>query len=149
MLVGCKGASVQMTIPDNDTAKVLQVALRTAFFERKLPETGPLFAGNLFNDSILVDIDSFSKRLLPARLDTLKFKFGSYPQISALLSHIADSLKPNYLYICCFERTDSIYSVSVQSRSDVKFGGGGSMGIDIIKRADSFIVEHTYGNSIN
>jgi len=98
---------------------------------------------------LLVDIDSFPMRLLPAALDTIKFKFGRYQQVAETLRNIADSLKPNYLYICCFQKVDSVYSVSVQSRSFVPFGGGGSMFIDIVKRSDSLIAKNTSGNSIN
>ena len=120
-----------------------------SFLEHKLPEISPLLRGNYFNDSVLVDIDSFPKRLLPATWDTIKFKFASHPQIADMERRIADSLKPNYLYICCFEKTDSSYSVSIQSRSVVAFGGGGSVYVDIVKRGDSFIIKHTLSNSIN
>jgi len=101
--------------PPNDTAKVLQIALRAALLEHKLPEISPLFLGNFFNDSILVDIDSFPKRLLPAALDTIKFKFANHPQIADMERSNPDSLKPNYLYLCCFEITDCSYSDSIQS----------------------------------
>lgn len=146
---GCKCRSAQVIVRANDTVKVLQIALRAVFVEHKLPEIGPLFCGSYFNDSVLVDIDSFPKRLLPATLGKIKFKFVSHPQISDLERRIADSLKPNYLYICCFEKIDSSYSVSIQSRSVLAFGGGGSVYVDIVKRGDSFIITHTSGNSIN
>jgi hypothetical protein len=149
LIVGCNDSSIHLPVLENDTAKVLQIALRNAFFERKLSESPALFRSNLFHDSILIDTDSFPKRLLPLTLDTLKFKFESYPQISGLLSNVADSLKPNYLYICCLERHDSVFSVLIMSRSTVNFGGGGGLYIEIVKRADSFIVKYTLGNSIN
>jgi hypothetical protein len=149
LFVGCKCRSAQIVSPANDTTKALQLALRTALLEYKLPEISPLFRGNLFEDSILVDIDSFPKRLLPAALDTIKFKFGSYRQITDLIGKITDSSRPNYLFVCCFQKMDSVYSVSVQSRSDVRFGGGGAMDVEIIKRGDSFVVKHAWGNSIN
>ena len=149
LCAACKCRSAQIIVPANDTAKVLQIALRFALLEHKLPEISPLLQGNYFNDSILVDIDSFPKLLLPATLDTIKFKFANHPQIADMERRIPDSLKPNYLYICCFEKADSSYSVSIQSRSVVAFGGGGLVYVDIVKRGDSFIITHTSGNSIN
>lgn len=146
---GCK--SHPITVPDhlNDTAKVMQLALRTALLEYKLPEISPLHLGNLFNDSIFVVTDSFPRRLLPATLDKIKFKFGSHQQFMSEIGSVDDSLKPNYLYICCFGKEDSIYSVSIQSRSCLPFGGGGSTFIDIIQWGDSTAVKHYSSNSIN
>jgi hypothetical protein len=148
-LEACERYSRTVSAPPNDTAKVLQLALRTAFLDYKLPEIGPLFRGGLFNDSVFVVTDSFPRRLLPATLDTIKFKFGSYEDVTSLLRRVHDSLKPNYLYICCFEKMDSVYSVSIQSRSPVRFGGGGSTEIDIVKRGDSMVVKQYSSNSIN
>jgi hypothetical protein len=50
LFTGCKYRSAQPVIPANDTAKVLQLALRTALVEHKLPEISPLFRG----DSLIV-----------------------------------------------------------------------------------------------
>jgi len=57
--------------------------------------------------------------------------------------------QPNYLYMCCFEKMGSVYSVSIQSRSPVRFGEGGSTEIDIVKRGDSMVVKQYFSNSIN
>ena len=146
---GCKYRSTQTMVLASDTVEVFQLALRAALIEHELPEINSLFRSDLFRDSVLVDVDSFPKRLFPATLGRIKFKFGSYQQIADQLGKVPDSSKPNYLYLCCFQKVDSIYSVSVQSRSDIRFGGGGSMYAEIVKRDDSLVVKHVASNSIN
>lgn len=148
-LYGCKSDAVPKPDRPNDTVRVMQLALRTALLEHKLPEISPLFRGNLLHDSILVVTDSFPRRLLPATLDVLKFKFVSRQQVADQMRKVHDTLQANYLYVCCFEKADSIYSVSIQSRSDLPFGGGGSTYIDVVKRGDSMAVKHYASNSIN
>lgn len=148
LLDGC-GSRIHLA-PDlqNDTAKVMQLALKTALLDYKLPDTSPLFRGHIFHDSILVVTDSFPGRLLPETLGTLNFKFVSHQQFAGL-RNVHDSSKPNFLYVCCFEKVDSGYSVFIASFSDVRFGGGGSTLIDIVKRGDSLAVKHYSSSSIN
>ena len=149
LLLGCKDQHPQRPGPKSDTTMVLQVALQTAFMEHKLPETSSLYRGHLFSDSIFVVTDSLPRRFFPDALDTIKFEFGSHQQFIDRLRNIHDTLKPNYLYVCCLERSDSGYSISIQSRSIVRFGGGGSTLIDVIKQGDSMVLRHFMSGSIN
>lgn len=148
-LAGCKNHARPAPGLANDTVKVMQLALRSALLDYKLPEISPLFTGHLFHDSILVVTDSFPGRLLPVTLGTLNFKFVSHQQVAKLMRTVADTSKPNFLYICCFEKVDSVYSVFIASRSDVPLGGGGSTLIDVVNRGDSLVVKHYSSNSIN
>lgn len=149
LLYGCKDRPPPRSVPINDTTRVLQIALQTALLEYKLPEIGSLFRGHLLNDSIFVATDSLPRRFFPATPDTIKFEFGSRQEFIDRLRNVHDTLKPNYLYVCCFERSDSGYSISIQSRSIVKFGGGGSTLIDVIKQGDSVVLKQYMSGSIN
>jgi len=133
----------------NDTAEAVKFAIRTAFYHESLPEITALFRGNLFNDSILVETDSLPTGLLPTELDTLRFKIINKNQVAILKKSFSDSTLPNYLYICCFEREDSTYNVSIQSRCFYPFGGGGSIYFTILKSGDSLIVKDRSTGSIN
>ncbi len=148
-LGACKGTALQIPDRANDTANVLQLALRTALFQHKLPDISSLFEGDYSKDSVFVVVDSFPHRLLPPTLNAINFKFGSYREVTAQLRDKGIAGKRNYLYICCFSKKDSVYSVSIQSRSCVPFGGGGATLIDIVKRGDSMMVHHYSSSSIN
>ena len=145
----CKNKPIKITKPINDTAEIINLAIRTAFYHENLPEISSLYLGNLFNDSILVQTDSLPIRLFPTGLDSMKFKYLNENQITRLRHSYNISEFPNYLYICCLEKSDTSYYISVQSRSCAPFGGGGSIEINIGKRQDSLFVIHHSSNSIN
>jgi hypothetical protein len=145
----CKSTTLQFPDRPNDTANVVQLALRTALFQHRLPEISSLFEGDYSKDSVFVVVDSFPHRLLPTTLNAINFKFGSYREVTGQLREKGIADKRNYLYICCFSKKDSVYSVSIQNRSCVPFGGGGATIIDIVKRSDSMIVQHYSSHSIN
>jgi hypothetical protein len=146
---GCRAKPTRPPNPVNDTTQIINFAILTALINKDLGDIDPLFRGKLFNDSILIAADSLPLRLLPAGLAPLKFKFFDLHQI-AFLKHKYDSLLlPNYLFLCCFKKLDSTYSISVQSRSLVPFGGGGSIEINIGRKGDSLFVIDRSGNSIN
>ena len=64
----------------------------------------------------------------------------------------SDSLEqvhPNYLCVHNLAKNDSGYYLNISSLSCLPYAGGGVMGIDILKRNDSFIVVHKGFSNIN
>jgi hypothetical protein len=80
--------------------------------------------------------------ILPKTIDSIKFKVVTSKQIF-LLAQIENDLNklPNYLNIGAFEKNDSGYYVRVESLSCIHFGEGGTIGMDIAKENDSFVVK--------
>ncbi len=150
VFTSCKNSNTKILQPKNDTTKVLELALKTAFYHGNLPSISPLKYPYRFKDSILFTTNSLPLLALPLNIDTLKFKILSKNQILSIL--IADNNMdklPNYLSVARFERSDTGYYVQIQSLSSVQYGGGGDIGIYIAKVKDSFIVKSKMINSIN
>jgi hypothetical protein len=112
--IGCRNKPAKVIEPINETKEVIKLALGTAFYHGNLPEISSLYRGKLFNDSILLQIDSFPVRLLPTDLLGLKFKIFNANQIARLKQSYQPWELPNYLFICCLERTDTSYSIYLQ-----------------------------------
>ena len=149
-MASCKSPNAKSIQPKSDTTKVLELAIRTAFYHQNLPGMDPLFYPYHFKDSILFSTDSLSLTTLPISLDSINFKILTSKQICTMIK--ADSSiseLPNYLYLRAFEKSDTGYYVSVQSLSCLPYGGGGSIGIYISKDKDSFVVKYKTSSSIN
>jgi hypothetical protein len=135
---------------ENDTISVMKLALKTAFEGKRLPGIDPLKKGYYHRDSVLFTSDILPLELLPNTIDTLKFKVLTQQQIIESVKTESDLSKlPNYLNVRAFEKKDSGYYVSLQSLSNLNFGGGGQIGIYIEKHSDSFIVRKSLSSSIN
>jgi hypothetical protein len=149
-LVSCKSPTLKVVQPKNDTTKILELAIRTAFYHESLPSCDRLKDDYRFKDSILFTTDSLPLESLPISIDTMKFKILPKDQICLMIR--ADSNMeqvPNYLCIRTFEKNDTGYYLSIQSLSCLSFGGGGGIGMHIIQEGDSFIVKDRTTFSIN
>ena len=150
ILVSCEDPKTDLANITTDTTKVLELAIRTAFYRHNLPDIGPLMRQYRFKDSILFTSDSLPLSSLPLTLDSLKFKILSKSQICFFINADSNiSILPNYLYVGHFEKSDTGYYINIQSRSCLRYGGGGSIGIYIAKDKDSFIVRETHSTSLN
>ena len=131
----------------NDTTLVLDLALRTAFFHDNLPNIQPLKKPG---DSILFSSDILPLSVLPRASDTRNFKILSRKEIMLLMQIESDLNKiPNYLNISAFEKSETGYYVSVQSLHCLNFGGGGQIGLYIVKTKESFLVVNKMSSNIN
>ncbi len=134
----------------SDTTLVLNLALRTAFYHDNLPSIDPLKKPYHFGDSILFSSTTLPLSILPRMSDTINFKILSRKEIILLMQTESDLNKiPNYLNIGAFEKSDTSYYVSVQSLNCINFGGGGQIGIYIVKANDSFVVVNKMSSNIN
>ena len=78
------------------------------------------------------------------------FKVLTEDEICKMIS--ADSLEPNHpTYLCVRNliKTGSGDYLNISCLSCLPYGGGGVMGIDILKRNDSFMVTHKGFSNIN
>lgn len=149
-LVSCENPEIKTIKPTNDTTSVIEFAIREAFNHPKVPEIEQLRDRYYFKNSILLTSDSLPLEILPRSVDTINFKVLSKDEICKMIR--ADSLEqnhPNYLCVDNLMRKGSGYYLNISSLSCVPFGGGGVMGIDILKRNDSFIVIHKGFSNIN
>jgi hypothetical protein len=127
----------------DDTTEAIKFAISQAFSRNKLPAINMLTQKYYFKDSILFATDSLPFRTLPDKLDSFKFKKLSREQICKMI--INDSSrgeKPNFLYVRDFNKTDSVYSVSVNCISCLPFVGGGGCYVEFVKRKGSFYILH-------
>ncbi|HEY1869427.1 MAG TPA: hypothetical protein VGG71_00145 [Chitinophagaceae bacterium] len=150
VFISCKSSKEKVTQPKGDTTRVIELAVRTAFFHQNLPKMGPLFYSYHFKDSVLFTSDSLSLSNLPLKIDSVFFKVLPQDQICSMISADTNINKvPNYLCIGAFEKSDTGYYINIQSRSCLPFGGGGAIGIHIVKEKDSLIVKSEMSSSIN
>ena len=134
----------------SDTTLVLDLALKTAFYHDNLPSIDPLKKQYHFGDSILFSSDTLPLSILPRASDTINFKILSRKEIALLMQTESDLNKiPNYLNIGAFEKSDTGYYVKIQSLNCLDFGGGGQIGIYIVKTKDSFVVVNKLSSNIN
>ena len=150
ILVSCKNSIAKVVENQSDTSKVIELAIRTAFYHQNLPGISSLKKNYHFKDSILFTSDSLSLFFLPQSVDSINFKILPKRQICSLFTTEGDLNKvPNYLYIDTFEKSDTGYYVSLESLNCFPFSGGGKIGIYITKEKDSFIVKNKMSSSIN
>ena len=95
-LASCKDSNEKVIQPKNDTTKVIELALRTAFYHQNLPEIDLLFYPSHFKDSILFTSDSLALVNLPSKVDSVFFKILTQNQICSIIIPI----------ITFFERAD-------------------------------------------
>jgi len=149
-LISCHESKQKLYYPKSDTAKVLELAIRTALYHHNLPGSDPLKYPYHFHDSILFTSEVLPLSLLPTNLDSLNFKVLSESEICSMI--YADSNLPhlpNYLMVSGFDKNDTGYVVHIGSFSCQPMGGGGAIGIYILKANDSFFVTHKGASSIN
>ena len=149
-LISCNESNTVSISPKDDTTRVIELALRTAFYHHNLPSIDPLSYPYHFKDSILFTSDNLPLHFLPQTLDSLNFKILSLDKICPMI--LADSKMektPNYLIVRNLEKSDTGYYVHLGSLSCRPYGGGGSIGIYIEKKKDSFIVKSKMSSSIN
>src|SRR6185369_13066399 len=107
----------------NDTTAVLNIVFDTAFSRGNLTEIPNLQRNSPFGDTVvfIMDTSKFSEHfysLFPADIIGTKYKFLSRTQICAQAidkSFKDSSLFPNFLELLKFEKTDTGYSVFLQS----------------------------------
>lgn len=141
--------STQSSLPKSDTTKVLELAIRTAF-QGFLPGVSAVKSKYYYKDSILFTSASLSLDSLPKAIDTLKFKVLSKDQLCKVIKN--DSLsgdQPNYLNIQSFQKSDTGYYVQIASLSCFLYGGGGTLGLYIVKQKDTFYIKDRIATSIN
>ena len=149
-LTACSTERTKTIQPKNDTAMVLKLALKTAFYHQNLPGYSPLVRPYHFKDSILFSSNILPLTVLPTNLATINFKVLPENVIRLMIqkdSNLANP--PNYLFVRSFEKSDTGYYVNIESLSCQQFGGGGSIGINITKEKDSFFVKDKMSSSIN
>ena len=150
LLIACNNKTPQsekintISVQRSDTATLLQLAIKTAFYHGNLPGVESLTE----NDSILVTSDPSYFKFIPQMLDTLNFKIVNQNDVCSLLNKDL-SKQSDYLYIRTIERTDSNYYISIQNLNCKPYGGGGAIGIYFSKTTDSFIVKNHTSSSIN
>jgi hypothetical protein len=127
---------------ENDTTKLLRTVLKTAFYHGNLPEVEILTE----YDSIVITSDSDLLKFIPLSVDNYKFKIVCRGEACRFLKN---STNTNYLDIILIEKEDSAYYVNIQNLNCQEFGGGGSIGIYLLKIIDSFIVKKKGSTSIN
>jgi len=152
ILISCKNSKTnQIARKRNDTTLVIELAIRTAFYHQDLPDMDRLFKRYHSGDSVLFTSGTLPLSLLPRTIDTIRFKVLTKKEISFLIRTENDLNKlPNYLNIGAFEKSDSGYYVRVENLSCMPvFGGGGTIGMDIAKKRDSFMVKRKMSTSIN
>ncbi|MEO6719613.1 MAG: hypothetical protein ABIN67_04565 [Ferruginibacter sp.] len=150
-IFSCRGVDTKLTTEiTSDTTLVLDLALRTAFIHDNLPSIDALRKQYHFGDSILFSSDTLPLSILPRASDTINFKILSHKEIVLLMQTESNLNKiPNYLNIGAFEKSDTGYYVSVQSLNCLDFGGGGQIGLYIVKAKDSFLVVNKMSSNIN
>ena len=134
----------------SDTTRVIELAVRTAFLRQSMPEIDKLVYNKKFKDSLLFTSDSSLLNFLPYAVDSLGFKI--VPKNKLIKTNNSKSYSkasPNYLYLRTVEKTDKGYYVSLQCLSFIPFGGGGAIGLNIVKEKDSFYVVSQQSSSIN
>lgn len=134
----------------NDTIGVLNFVLTTIFDVYPLPDLSSVQVPYRFKDSVLFTSDVLPLSILPRQYNGMPFKILPQKQICSML--VSDSLLPevpNFLGVKVFEKSDTGYYVHIQSRSCLPFGGGGTMGLYIGKRNDSFVIQDIRSSSIN
>jgi hypothetical protein len=149
-LAACSTKSTYPIHSKNDTTNVLELALKSAFYHQNLPGYSSLVRPYHFKDSILFSSNILPLSMLPANLDTIKFKVLPEKVIRLMIQKDSSTASPpNYLFVRSFEKSDTGYYVVIESLSCQQFGGGGTIGIDITKEKDSFIVKDKMSASIN
>lgn len=150
LLIACNNEGPQFqqgndtTVQGNDTATLFKLAIKTAFYHGNLPGAESLAN----NDSILITSDSSYFKFIPSRFDTLNFKIVNRNDVRSLLNRDF-SRQSNYLYIRTIEKTDSNYYISIENLNCKPYGGGGAIGIYVVKVNDSLIVKKHTSSSIN
>jgi hypothetical protein len=146
----CRNASPEHVKPVSDTIKVLELAIRTAFYHDNLPDLSSLKQPYYFKDSILVTSKNLPISILPQTIDSFKFKILTKSKIDSL-SKLKNNFGklPNYLCVRSLERSDTSFYVILTSESMLPLSGGGSISITILKDKDSLIVKNISASSIN
>jgi hypothetical protein len=149
-LISCNNQEQKTVTSINDTTRVIEFAIREALYNQNLPSLGQLRDKYYFKNQILFTADSLSLEVLPRSVDTINFKVLPEDQICKIIRFdTLEQVHPNYLCVHNLAKTDSGYYMNISSLSCLPYAGGGVMGIDILKRNDSFIVLHKGFSSIN
>ena len=140
----------EVTRSDNDTLKILRVALQQGISGEFMPSASPLKRQYRFKDSILLTSDILPLNILPSSIENHKFKV--LPKQEICLMILADSNMaelPNYLLVSNIEKSDTGYYIQVRSLSCLPYGGGGSLGLYLKKVGDTLKILNQSASSIN
>ncbi len=149
-LISCVDRIQNPSIIPNDTAAILEIAVREGTSVRYMPDASSLHNSDSFGDSILFTSAVLPLTILPLVGDSQTFKILPESQICNILRQ--DSVLANarnYLNITAFEKNDSGYRVQIQNLSCQKFGGGGSVTLYFKKDGDSIALKERHSYSLN
>jgi hypothetical protein len=149
-LFSCGDKVTEVKRPDNDTLKILRVALQHGISGEFMPSASPLKRHYRFGDSILLTSDILPLNILPSAIENQNFKIFPKQQICSMI--FADSNMtelPNYLSVSRIEKSDTGYYIQVRSLSCLPYGGGGSLGLYFKKAGDTLKMVNQSASSIN
>lgn len=144
LFLSCKGR-IKVHNNDVETREVLNLALKTAFFQDNLPGLESL----LRRDSIIFSAEPRYLSMLPNKYDSVNFKVVALNGVCKNLIE-NDSYNLSFLFLRSIRKSsDSIYYVSIQRRNCNPFGEGSSIGVYILKKGKSLEVKYSTSSSIN
>ena len=150
LLFGCQSNVPIIIKQENDTSIILKTVIIDGISDRYMPSADPLTYKYKFGDSILFTSNVLPLDILPSSIAHQKFKILPQFEIYALIKKDSTLTRaPNYLLLTQFEKSDTGYYVQLQNLSCRDFGGGGSLGLYLKKKKDSFIVIKRSSLSIN
>ncbi len=149
-LFSCGDKVTESKHSDNDTLKILRVALHQGISDEFMPSASPLKRKYRYEDSILLTSDILPLNILLSSIENQKFKVLPRQQICSTI--VADSNMaelPNYLSVTRLEKSDTGYYIQVRSLSCMPYGGGGSLGLYFKKVGDTLKIVDQSASSIN
>lgn len=164
LLTSCTNPTNQILKTENDTTKVLRVAIRTAFYQDNLPGILSINQETTLDDTVLFRMDKLVKTYMPNKIDSIYFKFLDKDSICQMVKtwDFQNQEPLGYLEISKFERSDSVYDIFlnsifltpdyrryedhtqkgvvriVDSFSCISWGGGGGIYLQVSKQGDGF-----------
>lgn len=149
-LFSCGDKVTEVKRSDNDTLKILRVALQQGCLDKFMPSASSLKRHYRFGDSILLTSDILPLNILPSAIENQKFKILTKQQICSMI--VADRSMtelPNYLSLSRIEKSDTGYYIQVRSLSCLPYGGGSSLALCFKKIGYTLKIVNQLASSIN